>query len=255
MKSRGSKLLLALLCVITLVTPVSVRAMHISEGYLPVGWSIFWAVLCIPFFVIGLIQIRKLIQQSPEAKMLIGVGGAFSFIVSALKLPSLTGSSSHATGIGLGAILFGPFVMTVMGSVVLLFQALLLAHGGLTTLGANIFSMAIVGSVVSYGIFKLCRKININPMVAVFLAACLGDLATYITTATQLALAFPDPVSGLVGSLTKFMGIFAFTQIPLAISEGIVTVLIMQVIVKGNKNLIDPNTLRIKLTGHKEVAC
>ena len=66
------------------------------------------------------------------------------FVLSALKIPSLTGSCSHPTGVGLGAILFGPSVMSVLGTIILLFQSLLLAHGGLTTLGANAFSMAIV---------------------------------------------------------------------------------------------------------------
>ena len=75
--------------------------------------------------------------------------GAFAFVLSALKIPSITGSCSHPTGVGLGAILFGPMTMAVLGLIVLLFQALLLAHGGLTTLGANTFSMAIAGPIVS----------------------------------------------------------------------------------------------------------
>ncbi len=75
------------------------------------------------------------------------------------------------TGTGLGAILFGPASVSVLGVIVLLFQALLLAHGGLTTLGANTFSMAIAGPVVSFGIYKLCQKINVNRRVGIFLAA------------------------------------------------------------------------------------
>ena len=66
--------------------------------------------------------------------MILGLSGAFVFILSALKIPSVTGSSSHPTGVGLGSILFGPLAMSVVGSIVLLFQAVLLAHGGLTTL-------------------------------------------------------------------------------------------------------------------------
>ena len=69
------------------------------------------------------------------------------FVISSLKIPSVTGSCSHMTGTGLGAILFGPTAAGVLGLIVLLFQAILLAHGGLTTLGANTFSMAIVRSV------------------------------------------------------------------------------------------------------------
>ena len=65
---------------------------------------------------------------------------------------------------------------------------------------------------------------NVMATVAVFLAACLGDLATYMTTSAQLAWAFPDPVGGFVASFAKFAGIFALTQLPIAISEGLLTV-------------------------------
>ena len=63
--------------------------------------------------------------------MLLALCGAFAFVLSALKIPSATGSCSHPTGVGLGAILFGPAATAVLGLIVLLFQALLLAHGGL----------------------------------------------------------------------------------------------------------------------------
>ncbi len=55
----------------------------------------------------------------------------------------------------------------------------------------------------------------------------LGDLTTYTVTAGQLALAFPDPVSGIVGSFVKFAGVFALTQLPLAVVEGLLTVVIV----------------------------
>ena len=57
----------------------------------------------------------------------------------------------------------------------LIFQAVLLAHGGLTTLGANTFSMAVAGPIAAFGIYKLCGKLNVNRRVSVFLAAFLGD--------------------------------------------------------------------------------
>jgi cobalt/nickel transport system permease protein len=115
--------------------------------------------------------------------------------------------------------------MSVLGGIVLLFQALLLAHGGLTTLGANAVSMAIVGPLVAWGIWQVLK--NRAPLwLTVFLAAALADLATYGVTSLQLALAYPDPVGGVMASLLKFGAIFAVTQIPLAISEGILTVII-----------------------------
>ncbi len=105
-----------------------------------------------------------------KQKILLALAGAFVFILSSLKIPSVTGSCSHPTGTGLGAILFGPSIMSLLGIIVLLFQALLLAHGGLTTLGANTFSMAIAGPFVSFGIYKLCQKLNAPKGLAVFLA-------------------------------------------------------------------------------------
>jgi cobalt/nickel transport system permease protein len=210
--------------------PLPIYAMHIMEGFLPPAWAVAWGVLAIPFVFAGFFSIRKTISENPRAKMLLAMAGAFVFVLSALKIPSVTGSCSHPTGVGFGAILFGPTAMSVLGLIVLLFQAILLAHGGLTTLGANTFSMAVVGPLVAYAVYKLVKKAKGPQWLAVFLAAALGDLLTYVTTSVQLAMAFPAETGGFMASLTKFMGIFALTQIPLAISEGILTVLIFNAI-------------------------
>lgn len=202
-------------------------AMHIMEGFLSPAWAAFWFAVAIPFWVIGFIQIRRLVKEKPESRLMLGLAGAFAFVLSALKLPSVTGSCSHPTGTGLGAILFGPFVMSILGGIVLLFQALLLAHGGLTTLGANTVSMGIVGPLVAWGVWKGLRG-RLSEGMVVFLAAALANLLTYVTTSAQLALAYPDPVGGFAASFAKFGVIFAVTQIPLAISEGILTVLIFR---------------------------
>lgn len=208
--------------------------MHIMEGFLPVEHALGWTVASAPFVAYGLLAVRKRIRENPEQRMLLGVAAAFSFVLSALKLPSLTGSCSHPTGTGLGAILFGPAAMAPIGLVVLLFQALLLAHGGLTTLGANLFAMAIVGPFAAAAVFRLARASRLPLAASVFLAASLGDLLTYVTTSIQLAWAFPDPLGGFVASLVKFAGVFAITQIPLAISEGLLTVVIVNTLVRFN---------------------
>ncbi len=208
--------------------------MHIMEGFLPVEHALGWTAASTPFVAWGVHSLRRRLDEQPEQRMLLGVAAAFSFVLSALKLPSVTGSCSHPTGVGLGALLFGPTAMVPVGLVVLLFQALLLAHGGLTTLGANLFSMAIVGPFVAYGVFRLLRGFRLSLAVAVFAAACLGDLATYLTTALQLAWAFPDPTGGFVASLAKFTGIFAVTQIPLAVSEGLLTVVVVNALTRFN---------------------
>ena len=203
------------------------NAMHIMEGYLPVTYCIAWGILCIPFLIAGFFSLKKTIQEHRKTLILLAMAGAYAFVLSALKIPSVTGSSSHMTGTGLGAILFGPCATGILGLIVLLFQAVLLAHGGLTTLGANTFSMAIAGPLLTFGIYKLCQKLKLNRMVTMFLAASLGDLFTYCITSFQLALAYPSEVGGFSASLVKFMGIFAATQVPLAIIEGLLTVVVI----------------------------
>lgn len=224
---------------IVILNPVTSHAMHIMEGFLPMQWSILWTVVFIPFFIYGLKSINKIVKDDPKKKVLLALAGAFVFVLSALKIPSLTGSCSHPTGVGLGAILFGPSVMAVVGTIALLFQAILLAHGGLTTLGANAFSMAIVGPIVSFSIFRFCKKRNISTGKSVFLAASLGDLATYTVTATQLALAFPDPAGGILASLVKFLGVFFITQIPIAIAEGLLTTLVYNLITQNEEGVVE----------------
>lgn len=223
--------------------------MHIMEGFLPPAHALGWAAASLPFLAFGLHSVKRSLQAHPERRMLLGVAAAFAFLLSALKLPSVTGSCSHPTGVGFGALLFGPAAMVPVGFVVLLFQALLLAHGGLTTLGANVFSMAIVGPFVAYGVFRAAAGMGASRSVAVFLAACLGDLATYVVTSIQLAWAFPDAVGGFGASFVKFAGIFGLTQVPIAISEGLLTVLVVNAMARFNAHEL--RALPVMLAGRK----
>ncbi len=206
--------------------PGTAEAMHIMEGFLPVGWAVFWWLAFLPFFFLGVRKLTRMTRDNPELKLLLGLSGAFTFVLSALKMPSVTGSSSHPTGTGLGAVMLGPLPMSVIGSIVLLFQALLLAHGGITTLGANAFSMAVAGPFAGYAAYKLVMKLGKREKLAVFCAAAVADLMTYVVTSIQLAVAFPSADGGVLASMVKFGGIFAVTQIPLAVSEGLLTVLL-----------------------------
>lgn len=202
------------------------NAMHIMEGFLPKEHSVVWLCLTAPFVIYGIRQINIIIREYPERKMILGLAAAFIFVLSALKIPSVTGSSSHPTGVGLSAIFFGPAVSSVLSGIVLLFQALLLAHGGLTTWGANTFSMGIAGAATAWFVFKFSRLIGLSDKVAIFSAAALADWVTYLVTASQLSLAFSDPQTGFIGSFIKFAGVFAITQLPLAICEGVLSVIV-----------------------------
>lgn len=208
------------------VTPVA-NAMHIMEGYLPLKFCIIWGAICVPFLEAGYLSLRRTLSTNRRSITILAMAGAFIFILSSLKIPSVTGSCSHMTGTGLGAILFGPMAVSILGIIVLLFQSILLAHGGLTTLGANTFSMAIAGPIITYAIYKLCKKIKVNKYVGIFLAASIGDLFTYCVTSMELALAYPSSNGGITASAIKFLAVFAPTQLPLAIIEGILTVVII----------------------------
>ena len=215
-----------------MIVPEQAFAMHIMEGFLPPMWALAWWLLFLPCLWYGLVRLRHIVMDDSHQKVLLALCGAFIFVLSALKIPSVTGSCSHPTGVGLAVILFGPGVVAVLGAIVLLFQALLLAHGGLTTLGANGMSMAVIGPVVGYMVWKMACRTGIRRDVGVFLCAMLADLVTYFVTSVQLGVAFPDPEAGATGSVIKFMGIFCLTQIPIAIAEGLLTVMIYDQLTK-----------------------
>ena len=144
-------------------------------------------------------------------------------------------------------MLFKPPVLAFLGTIVLLFQAILLAHGGLTTLGANVFSMAIAGPWCGYLMWVLFRKIN--TMVAVFLAMAVADLSTYVVTSFQLAIAYPGTEGSFGATLMKFMSIFALTQIPLALAEGVLGVFLFSFLAK----VASPELAKLGVLSRKDV--
>lgn len=198
-------------------------AMHIAEGFLPPLWVVVWTLAAAPFVILGFRSLGRIITQRPDQKLPVAASGAFCFVLSAMKIPSVTGSCSHPTGVGLGTALVGPWPMMALGSIVLVFQSLLLAHGGITTLGANIFSMAVVGPLVAWWVLRAGLATGLRWSTAGGVAAGVSSFTTYVVTSVQLALAHPDPASGVAGSVTKFLGIFAITQLPLSVIEGLLT--------------------------------
>ena len=217
----------ALAAAVALGLSRTTNAMHIMEGYLPPKFCIAWGTLSLPFLAAGFFSIKKTVSKDRRLMTILAMSGAFIFVISSLKIPSVTGSCSHMTGTGLGAILFGPAAVSILGVIVLIFQAVLLAHGGLTTLGANTFSMAVAGPFLSFGIYRICKKCGLNRRFSVFFAAMLGDIFTYCITGIQLALAYPSEQGGFPASALKFLGVFSPTQLPLAVIEGILTVVII----------------------------
>ena len=216
--------------------------MHIFEGFLPSPWWQLWFVFSIPIILFGMYRLNKLVGERREVVPLLAVAGAFIFVLSSLKLPSVTGSCSHPTGTGMAAVLFGPAITSVLGLIVLIYQALFLAHGGISTLGANVASMGIVGPFVAYVFYKAAAKMNMNFYLNIFLATAIADWVTYVVTSVELSLAFPAggvlTVSGFLSSFAAFAAVFATTQVPLAIMEGALTALIMKYVVQVKSDML-----------------
>ena len=103
----------------------------------------------------GLWTIKRRRAEDPRAMTLVAMVGAAIFVISCMPVPiPWIGTCSHPCGTGPGALLIGPGPTVVVASIALLLQALLLTHGGLTTLGANIVSMGVVGAFGAYGVFR-----------------------------------------------------------------------------------------------------
>jgi cobalt/nickel transport system permease protein len=135
----------------------------------------------------------------------------------------------------MAAMIIGPFPTVVIAGIALFFQ-MFLAHGGLTTLGANTFSMGIAGTFVGFFTFLALKKAGASIWLSAGLGALLGDLVTYISTALIIALAIqPTNVITYWGLYTlEFMP----TQIPLAIVEFVFTAAAVQYIADRRPELL-----------------
>lgn len=225
--------------------------MHIMEGFLPWQWCLVWWLVALPCLIYGVYQLKKVLAADREALPLLGVTGGFIFLLSSLKLPNPVGTCSHPTGTGLSAICFGPWITAVICAIVLLFQSLMLAHGGLSTLGANIVSMGIVGPFAGYMVYRLLKDSSIGIYLTVFLVTALADLSTYVVTSFQLALGSIHPVSGDMGSaFIIYLGIFAIPQISVAILEGIVLSLVFRYIIVLKPEIL----IRLKIFSEEKVS-
>lgn len=214
------------------------HAMHISEGILPLPWACLWFALAVPFVAIGCKELRKFSQDDLSMKPLVGLLAAVVFIISCMPIPVPTaGTCSHPCGTAISAILVGPLVSVLISTVALLIQALVMAHGGLTTLGADIVSMGIVGSFTGFAVFKGLRRFGASLGIAAFCAGVLTDWATYTTTSLELASGIRgnDPFLPL---FTKIMIAFVPTQLPLGLLEGAMTAGMVTLLARKRPDLL-----------------
>ena len=209
--------------IVVALWPSPAQAMHLSEGILPANWAGLWFLAAAPFVLWGLGTVRRRRTEDPRYMVLVAMVGAAIFVISCMPVPiPWLGSCSHPCGTGLGALLIGPGPTVVVASIALLFQAMFLAHGGLTTLGANIVSMGVVGAYTAYCVFHLLRGAKCPWLVAAFMAGAISDWATYAMTSLELASALHDGGS-MTAMFATVMLAFVPTQLPLGIAEGLLT--------------------------------
>ena len=129
--------------------------MHIPENYLsPVSCAVMGAAM-IPVWVHA---VKKTNEELPKEKIpLLGAGAAFSFLAMMFNVPLVGGTTGHAVGGTLIALLFGPNAACLAVSVALLLQALIFGDGGVLAFGANCFNMAFVLPYVGWGVYRLLK--------------------------------------------------------------------------------------------------
>jgi cobalt/nickel transport system permease protein len=150
--------------------------MHIPDGYLsPSTAGIFYCGAA-PFWYVAMRHVRE--ELNTRTIPLLSVFSAFSFVIMMFNLPLPGGTTGHAVGMGMAAIVLGPWVSILAISIALFIQALFFGDGGITALGANCFNMAIVGSLVAFAFYRMLGyRAALTAPRRVFAAAIAGYAA------------------------------------------------------------------------------
>ncbi|MHB9032053.1 MAG: cobalt transporter CbiM [Anaerolineae bacterium] len=144
------------------VVILGTTGMHIPDGYLSPVTCIILYILVLPFWIVGYQQLRK--TANARSIPLIALLAAFSFVIMMFNVPLPGGTTGHAVGAALAAIVLGPGLATISVSVALVIQALLFGDGGILAIGANCFTMAVVMPYVSFAVYNwLTRNARGNP--------------------------------------------------------------------------------------------
>ena len=139
-----------------LFTWLATTAMHIPDGYLSPITSLILFLVVLPFWGIGLRKIRQ--TMNARSVPLIALIAAFSFVIMMFNIPLPGGTTGHAVGAALAAIVLGPEVATIAISIALIIQAFFFGDGGILAIGANCFNMAVVIPYIAFAIYQAFSK-------------------------------------------------------------------------------------------------
>lgn len=223
-------------------------AMHIPDGYLSPVTCMIMFVIILPFWVRGVQKLRQ--KMSAQNIPLIALMAAFSFVIMMFNVPIPGGTTAHAVGGALIAILLGPEIATVTISIALLIQALFFGDGGILSFGANCFNMAVVLPYVSYAIYQIItRNTSIDSRrriagaavgawfgltVAAFCAGFeFGIQPLLFHTANGIPLYAPYPLSVSIPAMVVPHALVA------SIVEGLVTALVVAYLQRANRPALE----------------
>src|SRR5271163_4539698 len=164
--------------------------MHIPDGYLSPSTCATLYAGSAPFWYVSLQKMKR--RLNTQAVPLLSVFAAFSFVIMMFNLPLPGGTTGHAVGVGIAAIVLGPWGSMLAISVALVIQAVFFGDGGITAIGANCFNMAIVGSFTAYACYRLVAgRSPLDSPRRVFAAALAGYVSinlAALTAALELGL-------------------------------------------------------------------
>ncbi len=220
--------------------------MHIPDGYLsPQTYGPLFGVSFV-FLSVALKKIKKdlSVKQVPYLAM----AAVFSFLIMMFNIPIPGGTTGHAVGGGMIAILLGPWTAVVAVSVVLIIQALVFGDGGITALGANCFNIAVAGPFISYWVFRAVKGKSMKPSrlsSAAFLSGYIGLTVSAILVALQLGIQ-PLIAHGPDGQplyapypLSVALPVVAVEHLLIfSVVEGVVTLLLLKYFLKHEPGLI-----------------
>jgi cobalt/nickel transport system permease protein len=220
--------------------------MHIPDGYLSPQTYIplFGVFIAIAAVAVGKVKKEVSVRNVPY----LGMAAAFSFIIMMFNLPIPGGTTGHAVGSAVIAILFGPWAATVAVSVAVIIQALVFGDGGITAIGANCFNMAVFMPFVAYGIFRLFSK-NAAKKGRVYVVAFISGYLSLVLTAILTGIEFG--IQPMIASTTDGKALYCPYDLSIAIPamaiehmllfgivEGIITAIIVSYFLKNEPGLI-----------------
>lgn len=207
--------------------------MHIPDGFLSTGVSVATAVTAAGAVGYGLVKAREELDE--KSVPLLALCAAFVFAAQMLNFPVAGGTSGHFLGGALVALLLGPWLGGLVIALVLLVQCLGFADGGLTALGANVFNMAVIGTILSYFIFygmkSLLPRSKNAFLVCTGVAAWLSVMLASSAAAFELAASGTSPLSV---ALPAMLGVHAV----IGVGEAIITVLVVGAVLAVRPDLV-----------------